>query len=160
MLAKKILAPSSEKNRYTAQPSAPPSPQSTVVFTNFMSNLLTGDMVSGLATFARALLSAAAIALGELLRLPAALGEQLGRIVRRGGAQAAGQVVEAFNALDIQRGRGPFMDYDTLLSGCCEVARELLRHGAEIQRAEDTMRRLLAAYNRHIGALPQAVSPH
>ena len=38
------------------------------------------------------------------------------------------------------------MDYDTLLSGCCEVARELLRHGAEIQRAEDTMRRLLAAY--------------
>lgn len=30
------------------------------------------------------------------------------------------------------------MDYDTLLSGCCEVARELLRHGAEIQRAEDT----------------------
>lgn len=35
-----------------------------LVFTNFMSNLLTGDMVSGLATFARALLSAAAIALG------------------------------------------------------------------------------------------------
>ena len=43
------------------------------------------------------------------------------------------------------------MDYDTLLSGCCEVARELLRHGAEIQRAEDTMRRLLAAYGLEHG---------
>ena len=35
-----------------------------LVFTNFMSDLLTGDMVAGLATFARAVLSAGAIALG------------------------------------------------------------------------------------------------
>ncbi len=51
------------------------------------------------------------------------------------------------------------MDYDTLLSGCCEVARELLRHGAEIQRAEDTMRRLLAAYGLEgeVFAIPNCV---
>lgn len=35
-----------------------------LVFTNFMSNLLTGDIVAGLSTFARAVLSAVAIALG------------------------------------------------------------------------------------------------
>lgn len=35
-----------------------------LVFTSFMSDLLTGDMLSGLATFARAVLSAGAIALG------------------------------------------------------------------------------------------------
>lgn len=38
------------------------------------------------------------------------------------------------------------MDYNQLLDGCCEAARQLLRHGAEIRRAEDTARRLLAAY--------------
>ncbi len=38
------------------------------------------------------------------------------------------------------------MDYDTLLSGCCEMGRQLLEYGAEIQRAEDTVHRLLAAY--------------
>lgn len=38
------------------------------------------------------------------------------------------------------------MDYDTLLSGCCEVGRRLLECGAEIQRTEDTVHRLLAAY--------------
>ena len=35
-----------------------------LVFTNFMSDLLTGDIVAGLSTFARAVLSAGAIALG------------------------------------------------------------------------------------------------
>lgn len=38
------------------------------------------------------------------------------------------------------------MDYDQLLDGCCEVGRQLLRFGGEIPRAEDTVRRLLAAY--------------
>lgn len=38
------------------------------------------------------------------------------------------------------------MEYDLLLEGCCEVGRQLLRHGAEIQRTEDTVRRILAAY--------------
>lgn len=51
-----------------------------LVFTNFMSDLLTGDIVAGLSTFARAVLSAGAIALGTgvgitllraLLTLPA-----------------------------------------------------------------------------------------
>lgn len=51
------------------------------------------------------------------------------------------------------------MDYDTLLSGCCEVARELLRHGAEIPRAEDTAARLLAAYGLEgdVFAIPNCV---
>lgn len=40
-----------------------------LVFTNFMSDLLTGDMVAGLATFARAVLSAGAIALGAGLAM-------------------------------------------------------------------------------------------
>ena len=38
------------------------------------------------------------------------------------------------------------MDYDLLLNGCCEVGRQLLGYGAEIQRAEDTVHRLLAAF--------------
>ena len=38
------------------------------------------------------------------------------------------------------------MDYDQLLDGCCEVGVQLIRFGGEIQRAEDTVRRLLAAY--------------
>lgn len=38
------------------------------------------------------------------------------------------------------------MDHDLLLEGCCEVGLQLLRCGAEIHRAEDTVRRLLAAY--------------
>lgn len=38
------------------------------------------------------------------------------------------------------------MDYDLLLAGCCEAGRQLLRCGAEIQRAEDTVLRLLSAY--------------
>lgn len=38
------------------------------------------------------------------------------------------------------------MDHDLLLDGCCEVGVQLLRCGGEIQRAEDTVRRLLAAY--------------
>ncbi|MBD5133715.1 MAG: threonine/serine exporter family protein [Clostridiales bacterium] len=51
------------------------------------------------------------------------------------------------------------MDYDLLLSGCCEVARQLLRHGAEIQRAEDTVRRILAAYGLEgdVFAIPNCV---
>ena len=51
------------------------------------------------------------------------------------------------------------MDYDLLLSGCCEVARQLLRHGAEIQRAEDTARRILAAYGLEgdVFAIPNCV---
>ena len=38
------------------------------------------------------------------------------------------------------------MDYDQLLTGCCEVGVQILRFGGEIPRAEDTVRRLLAAY--------------
>ncbi|MBD5084547.1 MAG: threonine/serine exporter family protein [Clostridiales bacterium] len=51
------------------------------------------------------------------------------------------------------------MDYDLLLSGCCEVARQLLRHGAEIQRVEDTARRILAAYGLEgdVFAIPNCV---
>ena len=40
----------------------------------------------------------------------------------------------------------PPMDYDTLLDGCCQVGVQIVRCGGEIQRAEDTVRRLLAAY--------------
>ena len=40
-----------------------------LVFTSFMSDLLTGDMLAGLATFARAVLSAGAIALGAGLAM-------------------------------------------------------------------------------------------
>lgn len=51
------------------------------------------------------------------------------------------------------------MDYDTLLTGCCEAGRRLLECGAEIQRAEDTMRRLLAAYGLEgeVFAIPNCV---
>lgn len=35
-----------------------------LVFTNFMCDLITGDMVSGLSTFVRAVLTATAIAIG------------------------------------------------------------------------------------------------
>ena len=51
------------------------------------------------------------------------------------------------------------MDYDLLLEGCCEVARQLLRCGAEIQRAEDTARRILAAYGLEgdVFAIPNCV---
>lgn len=38
------------------------------------------------------------------------------------------------------------MEYDRLLEGCCEMGVQLLRCGAEIHRAEDTIHRLLAAY--------------
>lgn len=38
------------------------------------------------------------------------------------------------------------MDYDVLLSGCCEIGCRLLGCGAEIHRVEDTVRRLCAAY--------------
>lgn len=51
------------------------------------------------------------------------------------------------------------MEYDTLLSGCCEVGRQLLRHGAEIRRAEDTVLRLLAAYGLEgeVFAIPNCI---
>ena len=45
------------------------------------------------------------------------------------------------------------------LEGCCEVGRRLLEHGAEIQRAEDTARRILAAYGLEgdVFAIPNCV---
>ena len=51
------------------------------------------------------------------------------------------------------------MDYDLLLEGCGEVARQLLRCGAEIQRVEDTARRILAAYGLEgeVFAIPNCV---
>ena len=51
------------------------------------------------------------------------------------------------------------MDYDTLLSGSCEMARRLLACGAEIPRAEDTARRILAAYglDSEVFAIPNCV---
>lgn len=51
------------------------------------------------------------------------------------------------------------MDYDMLLSGCCEMGRRLLACGAEIPRAEDTVRRLLAAYGLEgeVFAIPNCV---
>ncbi len=39
------------------------------------------------------------------------------------------------------------MDYDLLLEGCCEMGCEMLGCGAEIYRVEDTVHRILAAYN-------------
>ena len=53
----------------------------------------------------------------------------------------------------------PAMDYDKLLDGCCQVGVQLVRCGGEIQRAEDTMRRLLAAYGLEgeVFALPNCV---
>lgn len=51
------------------------------------------------------------------------------------------------------------MEHDLLLQGCCEMARQLLRCGAEIPRAEDTVRRLLAAYGLEgeVFAIPNCV---
>ena len=51
------------------------------------------------------------------------------------------------------------MDYDRLLTGCCEVGVQLLYCGGEIPRAEDTIRRLLAAYGLEgeIFAVPNCV---
>ena len=51
------------------------------------------------------------------------------------------------------------MDYDQLLDGCCEVGVQLLRFGGEIPRAEDTVRRLLAAYglSGEVFAVPNCV---
>ena len=51
------------------------------------------------------------------------------------------------------------MDYDRLLDGCCEVGLQLLRFGGEIPRAEDTVRRLLAAYGLEgeVFALPNCI---
>lgn len=51
------------------------------------------------------------------------------------------------------------MEHDLLLQGCCEMGRQLLRCGAEIPRAEDTVRRLLAAYGLmgEVFAIPNCV---
>ena len=51
------------------------------------------------------------------------------------------------------------LDYDQLLDGCCEVGVQLVRFGGEIQRAEDTVRRLLAAYGLEgeVFAVPNCV---
>ena len=51
------------------------------------------------------------------------------------------------------------MDYDLLLDGCCQVGVQLLRFGGEIPRAEDTVRRLLAAYGLEgeVFAVPNCV---
>lgn len=51
------------------------------------------------------------------------------------------------------------MDYDLLLDGCCQVGVQLLRFGGEIPRAEDTVRRLLAAYDLEgeVFAVPNCV---
>ena len=56
-----------------------------LVFTSFMSDLLTGDMVAGLATFARAVLSAGAIALGAGLAMA---------LLQGAGPAQSGAVVE------------------------------------------------------------------
>lgn len=53
-----------------------------LVFTSFMSDLLTGDMMAGLATFARAVLSAAAIALGTVAALALFRGQGGGAAVQ------------------------------------------------------------------------------
>ena len=51
------------------------------------------------------------------------------------------------------------MDYDLLLDGCCQVGVQLLHFGGEIPRAEDTVRRLLAAYGLEgeVFAVPNCV---
>ncbi len=53
----------------------------------------------------------------------------------------------------------PPIDYDTLLDGCCQVGVQIVRCGGEIQRAEDTVRRLLAAYRLEgeVFAVPNCV---
>lgn len=57
------------------------------------------------------------------------------------------------------RGQNPPMHYDRLLDGCCRIGAELVRCGGEIQRAEDTVRRLLAAYGLagEVFAVPNCV---
>lgn len=56
-------------------------------------------------------------------------------------------------------GKDNIPDYDTLLDGCCQVGMQIVRCGGEIQRAEDTVRRLLAAYSLdgEVFALPNCV---
>lgn len=51
------------------------------------------------------------------------------------------------------------MDYSLLLEGCCVMGCEMLSCGAEIYRVEDTVRRLLAAYNidGEVFAIPNCV---
>lgn len=50
-------------------------------------------------------------------------------------------------------------DYNQLLDGCCEVGVQLIRFGGEIQRAEDTIGRLLASYGLkgEVFAVPNCV---
>ena len=69
---------------------------------------------------------------------------------------------DCFDAASPPAGGGsgrPSPDYDQLLDGCCEVGVQLLRFGGEIQRAEDTVRRLLAAYGLEgeVFAVPNCV---
>jgi len=51
------------------------------------------------------------------------------------------------------------LDYDLLLEGCCEAGRQLLAHGAEIQRSEDTVARLLTAFGLagEVFAIPNCI---
>ena len=51
------------------------------------------------------------------------------------------------------------LDYDQLLDGCSEIGVQIVRFGGEIQRAEDTVRRLLAAYGLEgeVFAVPNCV---
>ena len=51
------------------------------------------------------------------------------------------------------------MDYGQLLDGCSEIGVQLVRFGGEIQRAEDTVRRLFAAYGLEgeVFAVPNCV---
>ena len=51
------------------------------------------------------------------------------------------------------------LDYDQLLDGCSEIGVQLVHFGGEIQRAEDTVRRLLAAYGLEgeVFAVPNCV---
>ena len=51
------------------------------------------------------------------------------------------------------------LDYDQLLDGCSEIGVQLVHFGGEIQRAEDTVRRLFAAYGLEgeVFAVPNCV---
>ena len=51
------------------------------------------------------------------------------------------------------------LNYDQLLDGCSEIGVQLVRFGGEIQRAEDTVRRLFAAYGLEgeVFAVPNCV---
>ena len=51
------------------------------------------------------------------------------------------------------------LDYDQLLDGCSEIGVQLVHYGGEIQRAEDTVRRLFAAYglDGEVFAVPNCV---